>query len=66
MLTLVDDIYDTLMGNTNYPQLNLDEVENQELFVDTKRNGSITFDYQGYKVQIDINATLLEVQNERM
>lgn len=49
--TFTDLIYDTLMGNTSYPQLNLNKVKDQ--FCDV-RNNEITILYgkTAYKIKI--------------
>ena len=51
--TMIDLIYDTLMNNKQYPQFNVDNVENQLL---DYRASEIEFDYNGEHVVIKINA----------
>ena len=40
---ITDILYDTLMGNKQHEQLNLDKVENPEV---NRKQGWITFDYE--------------------
>ena len=47
-------IFDTLFGNTHYPQFDFSKVENQE--VDANK-GQIVFDYMGHEYKITIEET---------
>lgn len=47
-------IFDTLFGNTQYPQFDFSKVENQE--VDANK-GQIVFDYMGHEYKITIEET---------
>lgn len=49
---LVDMIYDTLLQNTQYPQLNLDLIEDQEV---ERGTGTIVFTYDGIPIKIKIS-----------
>jgi hypothetical protein len=48
---LANAIYDTLMQNTQFPQLNLDDVEYQEL---NASRGIIRFEYQGTSYRLTL------------
>lgn len=50
--TFTDLIYDTLMGNTNYPQLNLNKVNDQ--FCNAKNNEiTILYGKTAYRIKIE-------------
>jgi hypothetical protein len=50
--TFTDLIYDTLMGNTNYPQLNFNKVNDQ--FCDAKNNEiTILYGKTAYRIKIE-------------
>lgn len=48
---IVDIIYDTLLHNKQYPQLNIDLIDNQEV---NKNSGIISFTYDDIPVTIKI------------
>ena len=47
-------IFDTLFGNTHYPQFDFSKVENQEV---DENKGQIVFDYMGHEYKITIEET---------
>lgn len=49
---ITDIIYDTLMGNTQYEQLDLSKVDNQE--IDAK-DCIMLFDYEDIHICIDVS-----------
>ena len=53
---LTNVIYDTLMQNTQFPQLNLDDVEFQEV---NASHGIIRFEYQGtsYRLTLQLDTS---------